>query len=209
MVETERLGFGGAWLPEHHLAADDYLPSPMVVLAGNRRNGSERRSYVEWVHSVQDAASIVREYIKWDDNPGSLGTGGTAGVDGLSLPTVSRPELEIVASGGRAISSIGTAPPATERNKPLRSRSARMIWEMGWGALSSPRKRSSEIGSWVAPMPAISTRNCARAGSRFSPPMAARAPSAYRLFHMCRWVMPVHAEKFRRTASACLQSLEL
>jgi alkanesulfonate monooxygenase SsuD/methylene tetrahydromethanopterin reductase-like flavin-dependent oxidoreductase (luciferase family) len=33
MVETEKLGFGGAWLPEHHLAADDYLPSPMIVLA--------------------------------------------------------------------------------------------------------------------------------------------------------------------------------
>jgi len=33
IVETERLGFGGAWLPEHHLAADDYVPSPMVVLA--------------------------------------------------------------------------------------------------------------------------------------------------------------------------------
>ncbi len=33
IVETERLGFGGAWMPEHHLAADDYLPSPMVALA--------------------------------------------------------------------------------------------------------------------------------------------------------------------------------
>jgi len=32
MVETERLGFGAAWVPEHHLAADDYVPSPMVVL---------------------------------------------------------------------------------------------------------------------------------------------------------------------------------
>src|SRR5437016_3601388 len=30
--------------------------APMIVLAGNRRDGSERRSYVEWVHSVQDAA---------------------------------------------------------------------------------------------------------------------------------------------------------
>ena len=33
IVETERLGFGGAWMPEHHLADDDYLPSPMVALA--------------------------------------------------------------------------------------------------------------------------------------------------------------------------------
>jgi len=33
IVETERMGFGAAWIPEHHLAADDYVPSPMVVLA--------------------------------------------------------------------------------------------------------------------------------------------------------------------------------
>ncbi|MDH3238273.1 MAG: right-handed parallel beta-helix repeat-containing protein, partial [Deltaproteobacteria bacterium] len=38
-----------------------------------------------------------------DTNPGTLGTGGTVGVGALALPTVSRPELEIVASGGRAI----------------------------------------------------------------------------------------------------------
>jgi alkanesulfonate monooxygenase SsuD/methylene tetrahydromethanopterin reductase-like flavin-dependent oxidoreductase (luciferase family) len=33
MAETEKLGFEGAWLPEHHLAEDGYLPSPLTVLA--------------------------------------------------------------------------------------------------------------------------------------------------------------------------------
>lgn len=33
IVETERLGFGGAWVPEHHMAADGYVPSPMMVLS--------------------------------------------------------------------------------------------------------------------------------------------------------------------------------
>jgi alkanesulfonate monooxygenase SsuD/methylene tetrahydromethanopterin reductase-like flavin-dependent oxidoreductase (luciferase family) len=33
IAETERLGFGGAWLPEHHMADDGYLPSPLVALA--------------------------------------------------------------------------------------------------------------------------------------------------------------------------------
>lgn len=33
IAETEKLGFAGAWLPEHHLAEDGYLPSPMVALA--------------------------------------------------------------------------------------------------------------------------------------------------------------------------------
>lgn len=33
IAETEALGFAGAWLPEHHLAEDGYLPSPLVALA--------------------------------------------------------------------------------------------------------------------------------------------------------------------------------
>ncbi len=31
-----------------------------------------RRPGVEWAHSVQDAAAMVRDFIKWDDNPVSL-----------------------------------------------------------------------------------------------------------------------------------------
>ena len=30
-VWTEQAGFGAAWVPEHHLAADGYLPSPLVA----------------------------------------------------------------------------------------------------------------------------------------------------------------------------------
>jgi alkanesulfonate monooxygenase SsuD/methylene tetrahydromethanopterin reductase-like flavin-dependent oxidoreductase (luciferase family) len=30
---TEDAGFGGAWVPEHHLADDGYMPSPLVALA--------------------------------------------------------------------------------------------------------------------------------------------------------------------------------
>lgn len=30
---TEDQGFGGAWVPEHHLAEDGYLPAPLVTLA--------------------------------------------------------------------------------------------------------------------------------------------------------------------------------
>ena len=30
---SESIGFEGAWVPEHHIAADGYMPSPLVVLA--------------------------------------------------------------------------------------------------------------------------------------------------------------------------------
>ena len=33
IAETERLGFGGAWVPEHHLSGDGYIPSPLIALA--------------------------------------------------------------------------------------------------------------------------------------------------------------------------------
>jgi thiamine pyrophosphate-dependent acetolactate synthase large subunit-like protein len=46
--------------------------APMVVLGGNHLDATERRSGVEWSHSAQDAARVVRDFTKWDDAPMSL-----------------------------------------------------------------------------------------------------------------------------------------
>jgi thiamine pyrophosphate-dependent acetolactate synthase large subunit-like protein len=45
---------------------------PVYILAGNTLDATQRRPGVEWAHSVQDAAAMVRDYIKWDDLPVSL-----------------------------------------------------------------------------------------------------------------------------------------
>ena len=45
---------------------------PVYILAGNSLDATMRRPGVEWAHSVQDAAAMVRDFIKWDDNPFSL-----------------------------------------------------------------------------------------------------------------------------------------
>ena len=45
---------------------------PVYILAGNTLDATMRRPGVEWAHSVQDAAAMVRDYIKWDDLPVSL-----------------------------------------------------------------------------------------------------------------------------------------
>jgi thiamine pyrophosphate-dependent acetolactate synthase large subunit-like protein len=45
---------------------------PVYILAGNSLDATMRRPGVEWAHSVQDAASMVRDFTKWDDNPVSL-----------------------------------------------------------------------------------------------------------------------------------------
>src|ERR1041385_5315467 len=45
---------------------------PIIVMAGHTLAATMRRPGVEWAHSVQDAAAMVRDYIKWDDLPWSL-----------------------------------------------------------------------------------------------------------------------------------------
>jgi thiamine pyrophosphate-dependent acetolactate synthase large subunit-like protein len=45
---------------------------PVYIVLGNIQDMNWRRGDVEWAHSVQDAAAMVRDYIKWDDNPVSL-----------------------------------------------------------------------------------------------------------------------------------------
>jgi len=45
---------------------------PVYVMLGNQLDATMRRPGVEWAHSVQDAAAMVRDYSKWDDTPMSL-----------------------------------------------------------------------------------------------------------------------------------------
>jgi thiamine pyrophosphate-dependent acetolactate synthase large subunit-like protein len=43
-----------------------------MLFAGNGLRSDTRRPGVEWNHSVQDPAGLVRDFIKWDDQPISL-----------------------------------------------------------------------------------------------------------------------------------------
>jgi len=45
---------------------------PILIVGGNIMDATRRISQVEWAHSVQDAAAILRDYVKWDDLPVSL-----------------------------------------------------------------------------------------------------------------------------------------
>src|ERR1700722_19257273 len=48
----------------------DYVP--LIVIGGNIIDATKRMPPVEWTHSVQDAAALLRDYTKWDDLPISL-----------------------------------------------------------------------------------------------------------------------------------------
>lgn len=45
---------------------------PVFIVLGNNLNAATRRSNIDWVHSVQDAPSLVRDFSKFDDSPVSL-----------------------------------------------------------------------------------------------------------------------------------------
>src|SRR3989454_330136 len=45
---------------------------PVVMFAGNFLDADKRRPGVEWYHSVQDPAALLRDFTKWDDQPVSL-----------------------------------------------------------------------------------------------------------------------------------------
>jgi thiamine pyrophosphate-dependent acetolactate synthase large subunit-like protein len=45
---------------------------PAIVIIGNTMDANMRQPPAEWYHSVQDAAAMVRDYTKWDDQPASL-----------------------------------------------------------------------------------------------------------------------------------------
>jgi acetolactate synthase-1/2/3 large subunit len=69
--------------------------APMVIIGGNVANAAERRGYVEWVHSVQDVAAMVRDYTKWDDNPMSLEHWGESAVRAYNI-AMTPPTMPVV-----------------------------------------------------------------------------------------------------------------
>ena len=46
--------------------------TPVFIMIGNTLDANERRPGVEWFHSAQDPAAMVRDFTKWDDAPISL-----------------------------------------------------------------------------------------------------------------------------------------
>ena len=60
---------------------------PVFIILGNTIDAAARRPGVEWYHSAQDAAAMVRDYTKWDDLPISLTHFGESAVRGYKFAT--------------------------------------------------------------------------------------------------------------------------
>ena len=46
---------------------------PIYLMIGNHLDAAVRNGGVNWYHSAQDMAAMIRDFTKWDDNPASLG----------------------------------------------------------------------------------------------------------------------------------------
>jgi thiamine pyrophosphate-dependent acetolactate synthase large subunit-like protein len=47
---------------------------PMIVLgATGAVDATRRRPWIEWIHTARDQGALIRNYIKWDDQPASIG----------------------------------------------------------------------------------------------------------------------------------------
>ena len=68
---------------------------PNILILGNISDAAERRGSVEWLHSVQDAAAMIREFTKWDDNPASLQHFGESTVRAYQL-AMTPPTMPVV-----------------------------------------------------------------------------------------------------------------
>ena len=45
---------------------------PVYIIMGNVLDSAVRRPALDFIHSAQDPAAFVRDFVKWDDQPGSL-----------------------------------------------------------------------------------------------------------------------------------------
>jgi acetolactate synthase I/II/III large subunit len=68
---------------------------PVLVLAGNILDSEKRGLVADWQHSAVDPGALVRDFVKWDDQPGSLQHFGESVVKayGLSVTSPSAPVL--------------------------------------------------------------------------------------------------------------------
>ncbi len=73
---------------------------PVMLFAGNFMDAAQRRPGVEWYHCVQDPASMLRDFTKWDDQPASLQHFAESVVRGYRLAmTPPREPVVIIADG--------------------------------------------------------------------------------------------------------------
>ena len=59
---------------------------PMVVVgATGPVDAAKRRPWIEWIHTAQDQGALIRDFVKWDDQPGSVSAARDALIQGAAI----------------------------------------------------------------------------------------------------------------------------
>jgi thiamine pyrophosphate-dependent acetolactate synthase large subunit-like protein len=95
---------------------------PMLVIgATGPLDAALRRPWIDWLHTSADQASLVRPYVKWDDQPGSAAAAVEALVRG-HLVTNTYPAGPVYVCLDATVQEAEIAPsmplPAVERHRP-------------------------------------------------------------------------------------------
>jgi thiamine pyrophosphate-dependent acetolactate synthase large subunit-like protein len=96
---------------------------PMLVVgATGPLDAAARRPWIDWLHTAADQAAQVRQYVKWDDQPGSV----AAALESLaraSMLTATHPRAPVYVSLDVELQEepleAPVAMPAIERHRPM------------------------------------------------------------------------------------------
>ncbi len=87
---------------------------PVYVILGNIIDETKRAPGVEWFHSVQDAAAMVRDFTKWDDLPISLEHFGESAVRAYKI-AMTPPTMPVVLVADGDLQESAISPGAKTR----------------------------------------------------------------------------------------------
>ncbi|HEX9465676.1 MAG TPA: thiamine pyrophosphate-dependent enzyme [Alphaproteobacteria bacterium] len=73
---------------------------PVYMVIGNGLDATKRRPGVEWLHTVQDACAMVRDFTKWDDTPASLQHFAESAVRAYKIATTPPMEPVVLVADG-------------------------------------------------------------------------------------------------------------
>jgi thiamine pyrophosphate-dependent acetolactate synthase large subunit-like protein len=113
---------------------------PIIVLgATGAVDATRRRPWIEWIHTARDQGALVRNYIKWDDQPTSIGAAQEAVLRANLIAQTAPPgpvylnfdlalqEDEIAALPSPPETARFSPPPAVEPAGPLVRRAAELL----------------------------------------------------------------------------------
>jgi acetolactate synthase I/II/III large subunit len=75
---------------------------PVYIILGNFSDAGVRYGQVDWTHAAQDPAAMIRDYVKWDDNPLSLQGFAEAGVRAYKI-AMTPPTMPVALVAGREL----------------------------------------------------------------------------------------------------------